>query len=232
MLLSAFCSAGYPYQQYVPRDYIRNPPPPSESGPPYQDPYSSHFPPERPYQAPHSGPPFSYPHPPHHDRGRHGTYAGPPPPLQPYPSQRDGMVRMSPAPLDVPPPPAGQANSLYHQEPSARDRYAPDGYCQPGTQPPQMRGYGRVSVFTVFLIVHLTVCDAVSLSKRIPVSKSDVFLCLRGHHTAVHSRAWTTCTGVGKSCCLSSRKGRSSPLHHLLPPQLFLILSPATTHLM
>uniref|UniRef100_A0AAQ5Z3Z1 RING-type E3 ubiquitin transferase n=1 Tax=Amphiprion ocellaris TaxID=80972 RepID=A0AAQ5Z3Z1_AMPOC len=126
---------GYPYQQppqYVPRDYIRNPPPPGESGPPYQDPYPGYGPPERPYQAPHSGPPFSYPHPPHYDRGRHGTYAGPPPPPQPYPSQRDGLVRMSPAPLDVPPPSAGQANSLYHQEHSSRDRYPPDAYYQPG----------------------------------------------------------------------------------------------------
>ncbi|CAJ1072181.1 roquin-1 isoform X1 [Xyrichtys novacula] len=135
-------ATGYPYQQYVPRDYIRNPQPPSESGPPYQD-YPSYCPPDRPYQAPHSGPPFSYPHPPHHDRGRHGTYAGPPPPPQPYPSQRDGLVRMSPAPLDVPPPSAGQANSLYHQEPNARDRYPPDGYYPQGTQPPPMRAYPR-----------------------------------------------------------------------------------------
>uniref|UniRef100_A0AAQ5XUV5 RING-type E3 ubiquitin transferase n=1 Tax=Amphiprion ocellaris TaxID=80972 RepID=A0AAQ5XUV5_AMPOC len=137
---------GYPYQQppqYVPRDYIRNPPPPGESGPPYQDPYPGYGPPERPYQAPHSGPPFSYPHPPHYDRGRHGTYAGPPPPPQPYPSQRDGLVRMSPAPLDVPPPSAGQANSLYHQEHSSRDRYPPDAYYQPGAQPPPMRTYVR-----------------------------------------------------------------------------------------
>uniref|UniRef100_A0AAQ5XJG6 RING-type E3 ubiquitin transferase n=1 Tax=Amphiprion ocellaris TaxID=80972 RepID=A0AAQ5XJG6_AMPOC len=124
---------GYPYQQppqYVPRDYIRNPPPPGESGPPYQDPYPGYGPPERPYQAPHSGPPFSYPHPPHYDRGRHGTY-------------RDGLVRMSPAPLDVPPPSAGQANSLYHQEHSSRDRYPPDAYYQPGAQPPPMRTYVR-----------------------------------------------------------------------------------------
>ncbi|XP_054479702.1 roquin-1 isoform X3 [Anoplopoma fimbria] len=133
---------GYPYQQppqYVPRDYMRNPPPPSESGPPYQDPYPGYGPPERTYQAPHSGPPFSYPHPPHHDRGRHGTYNGPPPPPQPYPSQRDGLVRMSP---DMPPPSAGPANSLYH-EPSSRDRYPPDGYYTPGAQPPPMRTYVR-----------------------------------------------------------------------------------------
>uniref|UniRef100_A0A8C2ZVJ7 RING-type E3 ubiquitin transferase n=1 Tax=Cyclopterus lumpus TaxID=8103 RepID=A0A8C2ZVJ7_CYCLU len=139
-------SPRYPYQQppqYVPRDYMRNPPPPSESGPPYQDPYSGYGPPERSYQAPHSGPPFSYPHPPHHDRGRHGNYTGPPPPPQPYPSQRDGLVRMSPAPLDMPPPSAGQANSLYHQEPSSRDRYPPDGYYTPGAQPPPMRAYVR-----------------------------------------------------------------------------------------
>lgn len=139
-------STGYPYQQphqYVPRDYMRNPPPPSDSGPPYQDPYPGYGPPERTYQAPHSGPPFSYPHPPHHDRSRHGTYTGPPPPPQSYPSQRDGMVRMSPAPLDMPPPSAGQANSLYHQEPSARDRYPPDGYYTQGSQPPPMRAYAR-----------------------------------------------------------------------------------------
>lgn len=139
-------SSGYPYQQpqYVTRDYMRNPPPPSESGP-YQDPYPGYGPPERTYQAPHSGPPFSYPHPPHHDRGRHGTYSGPPPPPQPYTSQRDGLIRMSPAPLDVPPPSAGQANSLYHQEPSTRDRYPPDGYYPVSAQPPPMRPYARVS---------------------------------------------------------------------------------------
>ncbi|XP_056911971.1 roquin-1 isoform X1 [Takifugu flavidus] len=136
-------SAGYPYQQppqYVPRDYMRNPPPPSESGPPYQDPYSGYGAPDRPYQAPHSNPPFSYPH--HHDRGRHGAYSGPPPPPQPYPSQRDGLVRMSPAALDVPSS-SGQANSFYHPEPSARDRYPPDGYYNPGSQPPPMRAYVR-----------------------------------------------------------------------------------------
>ncbi|KAM9322141.1 roquin-1 [Pholidichthys leucotaenia] len=134
---------GYPYQpQYVPRDYIRNPPP-SESGPPYQDPYPGYGPPERPYQAPHSGPPFSYPHPSHYDRGRHGTYPGPPPPPQPYPSQRDGLVRMSSAPLDVAPPSAGQANSLYHPEPRTRDTYPPDGYYPPGAQPATMRTYVR-----------------------------------------------------------------------------------------
>lgn len=138
--------SGYPYQQppqYVPRDYMRNPPPPSESGPPYQDPYSGYAAPDRPYQAPHSNPPFSYPH--HHDRGRHGAYSGPPPPPQPYPSQREGLVRMSPAPLDVPPSSVGQANSFYHPEPSARDRYPPDGYYNPGAQPPPMRAYVRVS---------------------------------------------------------------------------------------
>ncbi|XP_028328053.1 roquin-1 isoform X2 [Gouania willdenowi] len=141
---------GYPYQQppqYVTRDYIRNPPPPSDSGPPYQDPYSSYGPPERAYQAPHSGPPFSYPHPSHFDRGRHGAYSGPPPPPQPYQSQREGLVRMSPAPLDVPPSSAGQANSLYHPEPSARDRYPPDGYYPPGV-PPQIRAYVRGPSYT------------------------------------------------------------------------------------
>uniref|UniRef100_A0A667WCY0 RING-type E3 ubiquitin transferase n=1 Tax=Myripristis murdjan TaxID=586833 RepID=A0A667WCY0_9TELE len=139
--------AGYTYQQppqYV-RGYVRNPPPPNESaGPPYQEPYPGYGPPERPYQAPHSGPPFSYPPPPHYDtRGRHGPYPGPPPPPQPYPSQRDDLVRMSPAPLDVPPPSAGQGGSLYHSEPTARDRYPPDGYYPPGAQPPPMRPYPR-----------------------------------------------------------------------------------------
>ncbi|KAM4551463.1 roquin-1 isoform 1-T1 [Odontesthes bonariensis] len=130
-------STGYPYQQpqYVPRDYIRNPPPSSESGPPYP----GYGPPERTYQGPHSGPQFSYPHPPYYDKDRHG---GPPPPPQPYPSQRDDLFRMSPAPLDVSSS-AGQTNSLYHQEPSARDRYPPDGYYPPSTQPPHMRTYVR-----------------------------------------------------------------------------------------
>ncbi|XP_057712753.1 roquin-1 isoform X1 [Corythoichthys intestinalis] len=137
---------GYPYQQppqYVSRDYMRNPPPPSESGPPYHDPYPGYGPPERPYQTPHSGPPFSYPHPSHYDRGRHGAYTGPPPPPQPYPSQRDGLVRISSTPLDVPPQSAGQANSLYHPEPSVRDRYPPEGYYPPGAQSQPMRTYVR-----------------------------------------------------------------------------------------
>uniref|UniRef100_A0A3B4AMV8 RING-type E3 ubiquitin transferase n=1 Tax=Periophthalmus magnuspinnatus TaxID=409849 RepID=A0A3B4AMV8_9GOBI len=142
---------GYHYQQppqYVTRDYVRNPQPPSEAGgPPYQDPYPGYAPPERPYQASHSGPPFSYPHPQHYDRGRHGNYNGPPPPPQPYPPQRESLVRMSPAPLDVPPQ-SGQANSLYHQEPNPRDRYPPDGYYPPGTQPPPMRPYVRGSSYT------------------------------------------------------------------------------------
>ncbi|XP_075877422.1 roquin-1 isoform X1 [Nelusetta ayraudi] len=134
-------SAGYAYQQPFARDYMRNPPPPSESGP-YQDPYSAYGHPERPYQAPHTAPPFSYPHLPHHDRGPHGTYTGPPPPPQPYTSQRD-LIRMSSAPLDVSQPSAGQANSLYHQEPSARDRYPPEGYYPASAQPPPMRPYIR-----------------------------------------------------------------------------------------
>ncbi|XP_026004547.1 roquin-1 isoform X1 [Astatotilapia calliptera] len=139
-------SAGYPYQQppqYVPRDYIRNPPPHSESGPPYPDPYPGYGPPERTYPAPHSGQQFSYPHPSHYDRGRHMSYSGPPPPPQPYPSQREGLVRMSPAPLDVPPPSTGHSNSVYHPEPSSRDRYAADGYYPPGAQPMNMRPYVR-----------------------------------------------------------------------------------------
>uniref|UniRef100_A0A3Q3G6X5 RING-type E3 ubiquitin transferase n=1 Tax=Labrus bergylta TaxID=56723 RepID=A0A3Q3G6X5_9LABR len=133
----------YTYNALVP---LPTATPVCESGPPYQDPYTGYGHPERPYQAPHSGPPFSYPHPPHHDRGRHGAYAGPPPPPQPYPSQRDSLVRMSPAPLDVPPQSAGQTNSLYHQEPSGRDRYHPDGYYPPGAQHPPMRAYVRPSL--------------------------------------------------------------------------------------
>uniref|UniRef100_A0AAX7VTJ9 RING-type E3 ubiquitin transferase n=1 Tax=Astatotilapia calliptera TaxID=8154 RepID=A0AAX7VTJ9_ASTCA len=131
-----------PYS-YVPRDYIRNPPPHSESGPPYPDPYPGYGPPERTYPAPHSGQQFSYPHPSHYDRGRHMSYSGPPPPPQPYPSQREGLVRMSPAPLDVPPPSTGHSNSVYHPEPSSRDRYAADGYYPPGAQPMNMRPYVR-----------------------------------------------------------------------------------------
>lgn len=139
---------GYPYQQpppYVARTYIRNPPPPSEpAGPAYQDPYPGYGPPDRPYQAPHSGPPFSYPPPPHYDsRGRHGPYTTPPPPPQPYPSQRDDLVRIGPAPLDVPPPSAGQSGSLYHPEHNARERYPPEGYYPPTAQPPPMRAYPR-----------------------------------------------------------------------------------------
>ncbi|KAM4727589.1 roquin-1 isoform 2-T2 [Anableps anableps] len=143
-------SPGYPYQQptqYV-REYIRNPPPPSESGPPYHDPYSGYSAPDRPYPSQHAGPPFPYSHPSHYDRGHHGAYGAPPPPPQPYPSQRDPLVKMNPAPLDVPPPSAGQANSLYHQEPTGRDRYAPDGYYPPGSQPPPMRTYIRGSPYS------------------------------------------------------------------------------------
>ncbi|XP_049604225.1 roquin-1 [Syngnathus scovelli] len=149
---------GYPYQQppqYVSRDYIRNPPPPSESGPPYHDPYPGYGPSERPYQAPHSGPhsgpPFSYPHPSHYERVRHGTYAGPPPPPppppQPYLSPRDGLVRISSTtPLDVPPQSAGQATSMYHHpEPSVRDRYPPEGYYPSGAQSQPMRTCVRAS---------------------------------------------------------------------------------------
>ncbi|XP_028986775.1 roquin-1 isoform X2 [Betta splendens] len=135
---------GYPYQHsYVTQDYIRNPPVSNEPGPPYQDPYPGYGPPERPYQPPHSGQTYSYPHPPHYDRGRHGPYSVPPPPPQPYQSQRDSLVRMSPAPLDVAPQTVGQANSLYHQEPLARDRYAPDGYYPPSAQAPPIRSYPR-----------------------------------------------------------------------------------------
>ncbi|XP_038820060.1 roquin-1-like [Salvelinus namaycush] len=123
---------GYPYQQppqYSTQRYIRNLPAPSEpAGPPYQDPYPVYGPPERPYPAPHSGPPYSYL--PHYDtRGRHGPYPGP----QPYPPQRDDMVRMSPAPLDMPP------NHHYQQEQAARERYPPEGYYPTGAQPQSMR---------------------------------------------------------------------------------------------
>lgn len=120
---------------------MRNPPPPSDSGP-YQDPYSPYGHPERPYQAPHTAQAFSYPHLPHHERGPHGTYTALPPPPQPYTSQRD-LIRMSSAPLDVSQPSAGPANSLYHPEASARDRYPPEGYYP--AQPPPMRPYARVS---------------------------------------------------------------------------------------
>lgn len=156
-----FCFPGYPYQQppqYVPRDYIRNPPPHSESGPPYPDPYPGYGPPERTYPAPHSGQQFSYPHPSHYDRGRHMSYSGPPPPPQPYPSQREGLVRMSPAPLDVPPPSTGHSNSVYHPEPSSRDRYAADGYYPPGAQPMNMRPYVRVSMALDMLCSHFSWC--------------------------------------------------------------------------
>ena len=142
-------SPGYPYQQpppqYVHRNFIRNAPPPTDSaGAPYQDPYPGYGPPERPYQAPHSGPPF-YP-PPHYDnRGRHGSYQAPPPPPQPYPSQRDDMVRMSPAPMEGPPSSGGPGGSLYHQEPGPRERYPSEGYYPPANQPPPMRAYPRVS---------------------------------------------------------------------------------------
>lgn len=143
---------GYPYQQptqYAPQRYIRNPPPPSEpAGPPYQDPYPDYGPPDRPYPAPHSGPPFSYPPPSHYDtRGRHGPYPGP----QPYPSQRDDMVRMSPAPLDVPP------NHLYHQEQVTRERYPPEGYYPTGAQPQSMRSNVRVSLVSPQSVIFLCV---------------------------------------------------------------------------
>uniref|UniRef100_A0A3Q3DW86 RING-type E3 ubiquitin transferase n=1 Tax=Hippocampus comes TaxID=109280 RepID=A0A3Q3DW86_HIPCM len=139
---------GYPYQQppqYVSRDYIRNPPPPSDSGAPYHDPYPGYGPSERPYQSPHSGPPFSYPHPSHYERVRHGAYTGPPPPTQPYPSQRDGLVRISSTPLDVSPQSAGQTNSMYHHEPSVRDRYPAESYYPPGAQSQTMRTCVRAS---------------------------------------------------------------------------------------
>ncbi|KAM8839157.1 roquin-1 [Synchiropus picturatus] len=113
---------GYPYQQtpqYVPQEYKRNQPPPSEFGPPYHDPYPGYGPPERQYPAAHSGPPFSYPHPPHFERGRHGAYTGPAPP----------------------PPSAGPTSSLYHPEPGPRERYQTGGHYQ--TQPQAMRTYGR-----------------------------------------------------------------------------------------
>ncbi|KAL0966615.1 hypothetical protein UPYG_G00297470 [Umbra pygmaea] len=132
---------GYSYQQppqYVPERYIRNAPPSGDtSGPPYQDPYPSYAPPERSsYPGPPTGPPFSYPPPHHYDaRGRHGSY--PPPPPQPYPSQRDDMVRMGPVPLDVSPTPP------YHQEPAARERYPPEGYYPAGGQPQPTRSYSR-----------------------------------------------------------------------------------------
>uniref|UniRef100_A0A8C7LFX8 RING-type E3 ubiquitin transferase n=1 Tax=Oncorhynchus kisutch TaxID=8019 RepID=A0A8C7LFX8_ONCKI len=123
----------YPQGEYSTQRYIRNLPTPSEpAGLPYQDPYPGYGPPERPYPAPHSGTPYSYL--PHYDtRGRHGPYPGP----LPYPSQRDDMVRMSPAPLDMPP------NHHYQQEQAARERYPPEGYYPTGAQPQSMRSNVR-----------------------------------------------------------------------------------------
>uniref|UniRef100_A0A8C7Y7Y5 RING-type E3 ubiquitin transferase n=1 Tax=Oryzias sinensis TaxID=183150 RepID=A0A8C7Y7Y5_9TELE len=125
----------YPYQpspQYVHGEFMRNPPPPNESGLPYQDPYANYNHQEHNYQPPHSSQHFSYPHP-HYDRNHPGSYSRPPQPPQPYPSQRDDHVRIqSPAPLDVAPPTVGQSGSVYHQETNARDRYPPDGYYAPG----------------------------------------------------------------------------------------------------
>lgn len=144
------CPPGYPYQQppqYSTQRYIRSLPTPSEpAGPPYQDRYPGYGPPERPYPAPHSTPPYSYL--PHYDtRGRHGPYPGP----QPYPSQRDDMVRMSPAPLDVPP------NHLYHQEQVTRERYPPEGYYPTGAQPQSMRSNVRVSLVSPQSVIFLCV---------------------------------------------------------------------------
>uniref|UniRef100_A0A8C7YAN2 RING-type E3 ubiquitin transferase n=1 Tax=Oryzias sinensis TaxID=183150 RepID=A0A8C7YAN2_9TELE len=134
----------YPYQpspQYVHGEFMRNPPPPNESGLPYQDPYANYNHQEHNYQPPHSSQHFSYPHP-HYDRNHPGSYSRPPQPPQPYPSQRDDHVRIqSPAPLDVAPPTVGQSGSVYHQETNARDRYPPDGYYAPGAQPPPMRPF-------------------------------------------------------------------------------------------
>uniref|UniRef100_A0A8C8DRP2 RING-type E3 ubiquitin transferase n=1 Tax=Oryzias sinensis TaxID=183150 RepID=A0A8C8DRP2_9TELE len=140
-------SSGYPYQpspQYVHGEFMRNPPPPNESGLPYQDPYANYNHQEHNYQPPHSSQHFSYPHP-HYDRNHPGSYSRPPQPPQPYPSQRDDHVRIqSPAPLDVAPPTVGQSGSVYHQETNARDRYPPDGYYAPGAQPPPMRPFVKL----------------------------------------------------------------------------------------
>lgn len=232
-----FCFPGYPYQQppqYVPRDYIRNPPPHSESGPPYPDPYPGYGPPERTYPAPHSGQQFSYPHPSHYDRGRHMSYSGPPPPPQPYPSQREGLVRMSPAPLDVPPPSTGHSNSVYHPEPSSRDRYAADGYYPPGAQPMNMRPYVRVSMALDMLCSHFSWCGYWGGGRKLSAVQQSLFVCAshRGHHVVVLKPAWTICIDAGRSCYPSWRKGRSFRLHLLLLHPLLHIPSPTTILLM
>ncbi|KAI5103852.1 roquin, partial [Silurus meridionalis] len=140
--------APYPYQQYVPPRYIRNPLPSADA--PYQDPYSAYGP-DRQYPPPHhSGPPFSgvnahpYPPPSHYDARRQGPYATPPPPPPPqsFGPPRDELVRMSPVPLDVPPTPGAPA-SLYHPAPASRERYPPEGYYPPAPHPGQIRAHIR-----------------------------------------------------------------------------------------
>lgn len=65
--------------------------------------------------------------------------------------------------------------------------------------------------------------------KYISSVNQELFVFLRGRHIVALSQAWTTCTDADRSCCLSWRKGKSSPHHHLLPLPLCHIHSPVTT---
>ncbi|KAJ8395477.1 hypothetical protein AAFF_G00032110 [Aldrovandia affinis] len=78
-------------------------------------------------------------YPPHYDSRRHSPYAGPRPPQGFAP--RDEPVRMSPVPVDMPPPPP-TAGSPYLSD-SSRDRYPPDGYYPVAPHHSQMRSYPR-----------------------------------------------------------------------------------------
>ncbi|XP_048846104.1 roquin-1 [Brienomyrus brachyistius] len=138
---------GYQPPQFVQARYIRNPPPPADSGlPPYQDPYQSYST-ERQYSST-QGPQFpavpQQVYPPHYDGRRHAAYAAPPPPLQPFPAH-DDLVRISPVPVDVSlQAPLPAAASQHHSE-SSRDRFPPEGYCPAGAQHSQARTYSRDS---------------------------------------------------------------------------------------
>ncbi|XP_058887889.1 roquin-1-like isoform X1 [Acipenser ruthenus] len=124
----------YPSSQYPQPRYAR--PAPSEPGMQYPD----HYPYMQDRQYP--GPPVQYPpmaqpvYPAHCDVRR--PY-GPPQSFQ-----REEMVRMSPGPVEVPPPASG---SPYLSE--SRERYPPEGYppevYPAGPHPSQMRPYHRES---------------------------------------------------------------------------------------
>ncbi|XP_041133864.1 roquin-1-like isoform X3 [Polyodon spathula] len=124
----------YPSSQYVQPRYARTAP--SEPGMQYPD----HYPYMQDRQYP--GPPVQYPpmaqpvYPAHCDVRR--PY-GPPQSFQ-----REEMVRMSPGPVEVPPPASG---SPYLSE--SRERYPPEGYppegYPAGPHPSQMRPYHRES---------------------------------------------------------------------------------------